>query len=147
MSKRLEVVSAIKALIETAVPTAKVIGLEGDEAFPTRIPAEGLIAVRNTHPGEPDIDLSPPSYRYEHAIKIELAFIKSADATAQQRLDEALVVLGQQIEADRHLGARCEWLDAFPAEIGPIATDMGAQETASTAIDVVATYCTPNSLT
>ena len=37
-----------------------------DEMLPERIPAAGLIILRDGQPGEPEVTLSPLRYHYQH---------------------------------------------------------------------------------
>lgn len=39
-----------------------------DEVLPERIPAAGLIILRDGQPGEPEVTLSPLRYHYQHRI-------------------------------------------------------------------------------
>ena len=42
-----------------------------DEVLPERIPAAGLIILRDGQPGEPEVTLSPLRYHYQHRAEIE----------------------------------------------------------------------------
>lgn len=139
-STRFSVVSAVKALVAAAVPAASIKGLDNDAAFPTRVPSEGLAVVRDGDPGAPEVDLSPPSYRFDHTIPIELAFPDHA------ALDDAKVSIGLAIAADRHLGGLCEWIDVTAPEVDDIRAE-GGGTAAGTILAVVATYSTTNPLT
>jgi len=59
MSKREQVIEAIVALVDAALPAAKV---ERNAAKPERIPPGGLVIVRDSDPGEPEVILSPLTY-------------------------------------------------------------------------------------
>ena len=60
-SKRETVLTALHARLQTlAAPV-----LRGD-VLPERIPATGLIILRDGKPGEPEVTLSPLTYFYEH---------------------------------------------------------------------------------
>lgn len=139
MTKHFAVALAVQALIAAAVPLMTVKGLDADAAFPVRVPAGGLAIVRNSPPGEPEIDLSPPAYRYERQILVEIA---AADHAA---LDAALVAIGAAIVADRHLGGLCEWLDAIAPGIDDFAAE-GTKTLATATLAVVAAYSTDNPL-
>jgi hypothetical protein len=138
VSKRLDVVKAVKALAAVANPHQTVKGLEQDARFPDRIPPEGLIIVRNSDPGEPEVDLSPLVYHYEHPIKIEVA------ASSDEALDAILMRLGTAIEADRHLGGLCSWLEAEAPDIDDLATL--SSSAVATELTIFAHYSTTSPL-
>lgn len=43
-----------------------------DEVLPERIPAAGLIILRDGQPGEPEVTLSPLRYHYQHRAELEI---------------------------------------------------------------------------
>jgi len=51
--------------------------LRGD-VLPERIPAEGLLILRDGDPGEPEVTLSPLAYHYQHRAEIE-AVVQGVD--------------------------------------------------------------------
>ncbi len=42
-----------------------------NEALPERVPAEGLLILRDGEPGEPEVTLSHLRYHYQHRAEIE----------------------------------------------------------------------------
>lgn len=110
MSKRLDVLKAVRQLVEAAVPNAKVVGLTGDETAPARVQPGGLVAVRSGDPGDPEIDLSPLAYNYEHAIPVEIT------APSEEVVDAVVVAIVNAVVADRQLGGEADWLDAQAPE-------------------------------
>lgn len=146
MSHRLDVLTAVKVLIQTALPGADVKGLDGSAARPTRIPPNGLVIVRSGDPGEAEVDLSPLVYNYEHAIPVEISGYQSSSRTNDQVIDDMMTAIGAAVAADRSLGGLCTWLDAEAPAIDDIATE-GATVAAGTTLTLVASYSTPNPLT
>ena len=66
-SKRELVLAALHAQLQTlAAPS-----LRGD-VLPERIPATGLIILRDGKPGEPEVTLSPLTYFYQHRAELEV---------------------------------------------------------------------------
>lgn len=120
-SKRLAVQAGVKALVAAAWPAAKVDGLDNAAPFPERIPADGLAIVREGDPGEPEIDLSPVTYHWEHRIPVEVAALAAGGKSAAEVLDDALRAIGAAVAADRHLGGLCDWLDVIEPSIEDIA--------------------------
>ncbi len=115
MSHRLDVLKRLKDLISAALPGAQVLGLDGEEAAPARVPDGGRVILRTGDPGEAEMDLSPLRYNYEHRIPIEVAAYKSAGRTAEEALDDMLMAIDAAIIADRFLGGLCTYLDAMAA--------------------------------
>jgi len=144
MSKRAQVPAAIKAIAVAALPGADVVGLTDDADRPRRIPANGLVIVRDGDPGEAEVDLSPPLYHFEHEIQIELAAYR-ADTPLRERLGIMAGAIGAGIAADRTLGGLCTYVDFGPLEIVDIIEAGGATQLGGM-FTVTASYSTPNPL-
>lgn len=140
MSHRLDVLTAFVALAKRALPSADVYGLNDDADAPRRICPGGQVIVRSGSPGEPEIDLSPPRYHYEHRIPIEI--IAQSEAVA----DALMVALGEAIAADRHLGGLCSWLEPTAPDTEEVVID-AATALRGADLAVVASYTTANPLT
>jgi hypothetical protein len=142
-SRREEVLEAVRTLIATALPAARV---ERNAAKPERIPAGGLVIVRDGDPGDPEVTLSPLTYVYTHRIPIEIAVLPAAPFTREETLDQMLRALGEAVEFDRTLGGLCDFLEPeAPSTDDVEATGTVAGRWASAVI--LATYATPNPLT
>lgn len=139
MSKRLDVVLAVKALIEAALPGADVKGFDNQAPFPQRIPANGLAIVRDGSPGDPEVDLSPLTYHYEHRIPVELAAYSSAGRTPAEALDDMMQSIGTRVAAYRTLGGLCDWLDVYEPEVDDI-SETGTTAGKGAEIVVIASY-------
>ena len=50
-------------------------------ALPERVPAEGLLILRDGEPGEPEVTLAPLRYHYQHRAEIE-AVVQGASRDA-----------------------------------------------------------------
>jgi hypothetical protein len=100
-SKSEQVLAAIKTLLEI-VPSAKV---ERNTAVPEKIPAGGLIVLRDGDPGEPDTALGGfGGVYYSHDVEIEL-YIEEGDAAARDTAFDTLVQeIGTALESDPTLG-------------------------------------------
>lgn len=140
MSKRNDVLLAVIAMIASAVPAAKVVGLTEDDDRPARVDSSGRIVVYSGDPGEPEVDLSPLSYNWVHQIPVEVIF---DDETA---LDAALMAIGAAIVANRQLGGLCEWLDADAPTTETIITDGGGGQRGAP-LNILASYSTTSPLT
>ena len=146
MSARLDVLAAVKALIAAACPQATVRGLDADAAKPERIPAGGMVVVREGDPGPATLDLSPLTYNYDHAIPLELSASGDATHSPPQAIDAMLVAIGTALAADRTLGGLVFWLDADAPQVSDITAD-GAPVAAGADLVLTASYATSNPLT
>jgi hypothetical protein len=79
------------------------------EVLPERVPAEGLLILRDGEPGEPEVTLSPLAYHYQHRVEIE-AVVQGPDRDAD--FDTLCASIGLAISADRTLGGLCDWVEA-----------------------------------
>jgi hypothetical protein len=100
-SKTEQVLGAIKALLLN-VPGAKV---ERNAALPERIPAGGLIVLRDGDPGEPDTALGGfGGAYYSHAVEVEV-YVEDGDAAARDAAFDILMQeIGAALDADPTLG-------------------------------------------
>lgn len=146
MSRRLDVLAAVKSLVATALPGAEVQGLDNDSPIPQRPAPGGRAIVRSGDAGEPEVDLSPLTYNYEHQIPIELTAWRDLSLSGEQILDTMMAAIGARIEADRTLGGLTSWLEAS----SPLTEDIyiaGAAPEDRADLMIVAHYSTPNPLT
>jgi len=103
-SLRETILTALHARLSTPSATA----LRG-EVLPERIPADGLLILRDGEPGEPEVTLSPLAYHYQHRAEIE-AVVQGADRDAA--FDTLCASIGVAIAADLTLGGVCDWVEA-----------------------------------
>ncbi len=144
MSKRTDVLFALKAMIQRALPGARVIGLDGTDAAPQQVPATGMVIVRSGDPGEPEVDLSPLTYWFEHRIPLELSAFQSGALTSEQAVDVMMTAIGVEIERDRTLGGLCHWLEASAPLTEDIYVESGSRPPRGADAVVTATYGTHN---
>jgi hypothetical protein len=79
------------------------------EVLPERVPAEGLLILRDGEPGEPEVTLSPLRYHYQQRAEIE-AVVQGADRDIA--FDTLCASVGEMLDADRTLGGLCDWVEA-----------------------------------
>ena len=114
-----------------------------DEVLPERIPAAGLIILRDGQPGEPEVTLSPLRYHYQHRAELEVVIqVGTGRASA---FDDLIAAIGAALEADWTLGGLCDWVEAeAPASVDlPIE---GAAALKAAVITVVLHYTTTGPL-
>jgi hypothetical protein len=114
-----------------------------DEVLPERIPATGLIILRDGQPGEPEVTLSPLRYHYRHRAELEV--VVQAPNGRASAFDNLIASIGTVLQADRTLGGLCDWVEPeAPASVDlPIE---GAEALKAAIITVVLHYTTPGPL-
>jgi len=115
--------------------------LRGD-VLPERVPAAGLLILRDGEPGEPEVTLSPLAYHYQHRAEIE-AVVQGADRDAA--LDMLSASIGAALAADRTLGGLCEWVEAEAPRPVDLPVE-GAASLKAAVIPVVLHYTTASPL-
>ena len=100
-SKAGQVLEGMKALLET-IPGAVV---QRNTVLPEKVPAGGLIILRDGDPGEPEQPLGGfGSTYYQHAVEVEV-YLEEGDAAARDAAFDALLQqIGVALEADPTLG-------------------------------------------
>ncbi len=114
-----------------------------DEILPERIPAAGLISLRDGQPGEPDVTLSPLRYHYQHRAELEV--VVQAGTGRATAFDTLVAAIGAALESDRTLGGLCDWVEPeAPASVDlPIE---GAAALKAAVVTVVLHYTTTGPL-
>jgi hypothetical protein len=114
-----------------------------DEVLPERIPAAGLIILRDGQPGEPEVTLSPLRYHYQHRAELEV--VVQAGIGRASTFDDLIAAIGTVLEADRTLGGLCDWVEPE----APASVDLPVEGTAAlkaAVITVVLHYTTTGPL-
>ena len=136
-STRETILSALHAALQTqAAPVLR------GEVLPERVPAAGLLILRDGDPGEPTVTLSPLRYHYQHRAEIE-AVVQGNDRDTT--FAALCASIGAVIAGDRTLGGRCDWIEAE----APRPVDLpieGATSLKAAVIPVVLHYSTADQL-
>jgi hypothetical protein len=140
-SKREQVLGALIAALGVAVPDGA--ALLRNAALPDRVPAAGLLILRDGDPGEPAVTLSPLRYHYQHRAEIEAVVQSATDRDAT--FDVLAAGLGAALASDRTLGGRCDWVEAEAPRPVDLAID-GAATLKAAAITIVLHYATSDPL-
>jgi hypothetical protein len=98
----------ILAALHTLLATLSATALRG-EVLPERVPAAGLLILRDGDPGEPEVTLSLLCYHYQHRAEIEAV---AQGSTRDATFDTLCASIGAAIAADRTLGGLCDWVEA-----------------------------------
>ena len=137
MSIRETILTALHARLVTLPVTA----LRG-EVLPERVPAGGLLILRDGEPGEPEVTLSPLTYHYQHRAEIE-AVVQGSDRDVA--FDTLCAIIGAALAADRTLGGLCDWIEAEAPQPVDLAVE-GAASLKAGIIPVVLHYETMDPL-
>lgn len=92
-----------------------------NEVLPERIPAAGLLILRDGTPGEAEVTLSPLRYHWQHRAEIEV-FIRGSSGL-ELAFDALAERVGQVIAADRTLGGLCDWIETDAPEPADLAVE------------------------
>lgn len=146
MRKAKEVFFAIEALATSALVGFDVLGLDADSAAPDRIPAGGgRLVIRPGSPGQPEIDLSPLTYNYQHGFPLEFAAFAVPGQSADDVLDLMIAAMSSAIATDRTLGGLVDWIDAYAPDTQDIFI-AGAPLARGADATLIASYSTPDPL-
>ena len=132
------ILTALADLLRT-LPNVPVLR---SEVLPERVPAAGLLILRDGEPGDPEITLSPLAYHYQHRAEIEAVVQGANRDTAFATLCASI---GAAISADRTLGGRCDWVEAEAPRPVDLAVE-GAASLKAAVIPVVLHYATSDPL-
>ena len=112
------------------------------EVLPERVPAGGLLILRDGEPGEPKVTLSPLAYHYQHRAEIE-AVVQGPDRDVL--FDTLTASIGMALAADRTLGGLCDWVEAEASQPVDLPVE-GAASLKAAVIPVVLHYSTTDPL-
>ena len=137
MSLRETILAALQARLSVLPATA----LRGD-VLPERVPASGLLILRDGEPGQPEVTLSPLRYHYQHRSEIEAVVQGAARDTG---FDMLCASIGAAIAADRTLGGLCGWVEAEAPRPVDLPVE-GAASLKAAVIPVILHYSTADPL-
>lgn len=138
-----QVLTALFALLVANMPAgAKVLR---NAALPERIPAAGVVILRDGDPGEPEFIFSPSLWFYDHRAEVEVIVEAGTPAARDAAFDAIKLALGAALAADRTLGGLCDFV--MPDAPSPVDLPMeGAEGLKAAVIDVVLSYGSPDPL-
>lgn len=99
----------ILAALYTRLLALTATALRG-EVLPERVPAAGLLILRDGEQGEPEVTLSPLAYHYQHRAEIDI-LVERQETDRDAAFDALARAIGTAIDADRTLGGRCDLID------------------------------------
>ena len=142
MSRREAVLSTLDATLGAALP-AKV---RRNEVLPEKVPAAGLVILRDGDPGEPDVTLNPRTEFYAHRAEIEVYVPHDPTGGDEAALDALLGLIGMALRIDPSLGGLAENLTPSAPETGALAIE-GAAPVLTARLVVTVEYLVSDPLT
>jgi len=117
-TKRETVLSALHTLL---LGIGGGVTVHRNEVLPERIPAAGLLILRDGQPGEPEVTLSPLRYHWQHRAEVEV-FVRDASGR-DAAFDTLAAAVGARIALDRTLGGLCDWIENDAPEPADLAVE------------------------
>lgn len=117
-TKREDVLSALHTLL---LGIGGGVTVQRNEVLPERIPAAGLLILRDGTPGEAEVTLSPLRYHWQHRAEVEV-FVRG-QSNLELAFDMLAETVGQAIAADRTLGGLCDWIETDAPEPADLAVE------------------------
>ena len=142
MSFREAILAAIFATLDSALPAT----VRRNEVMPERVPAEGLVILRDGDPGEPDVTLNPRTEFYSHRVEFEAYVPRDTDGGGEAALDALLGAIGTALRIDPSLGGLAENLIPSAPETGALAIE-GAAPILTARLVVTVEYLVSDPLT
>jgi hypothetical protein len=139
MTPRETILTALADLLRT-IPHVPV--LRG-EVLPERIPASGMMILRDGNPGEPGVTLSPLMYHYQHRAELEV--IVQSSTARDTFFDSLAAQISAVISADRTLRGLCDWVEAEAPEPVDLPVD-GAVAIKAGIVPIILHYATSDAL-
>jgi len=134
----------LQALL-TALQTISGPTVVRGEVLAERVPANGLVILRDGNPGDPEVTLSPLQYHFEHQAEVEV-IVQGKTAVVRAAAFDALVAnIAAALGADRTLGGICDWTEAHAPEPADLPIEGGQAMKAAT-IPVTLIYTTADPL-
>jgi hypothetical protein len=140
-SHREQVLAALLSALETVSgPTVR-----RNEPLPEKLPAGGLVMLRDGELGEPEILLSPLTYIWRHRAIIEAVVSGGTAASRDGVLDGLLTAVGDAIAGTPTLGGLADWIEIGPASFETLAIE-GAAPLKGATIPITLHYATSSPL-
>lgn len=116
-----------------------------NEPLPTKVPADGLIILRDGDPGEPEVTLSPTRYHYQHRAEIEALVQHGDPAQRDTALDALLETVAQALDGQTSLSGLVDYLHIETPDFLSETVE-GAPTIKAAVVPVILEYSTSNPL-
>ena len=142
MSRREDILASLVLTLKGAL-TANV---RRNEVLPEKVPASGLVILRDGDPGEPDVTLNPRTEFYTHRVEFEVYVPIDPAGGGEAALDALLGSIGMALRIDPSLGGLAENLTPSAPETGALAIE-GAAPVLTARLVVTVEYLVSDPLT
>ena len=142
MSRREQILAALALGLQSGLTTT----IRRNEVLSEKVPAAGLVIVRDGDPGEPDVTLNPRTEFYSHRVEIEAYMPRDATGSGEAALDALLGAIGAALRIDPSLGGLAENLTPSAPETGALAIE-GAAPILTARLIVTVEYLVSDPLT
>jgi hypothetical protein len=142
MSRREDILTSLFSTLESALAA----NVRRNEVLPEKVPAAGLVILRDGDPGEPDVTLNPRTEFYAHRVEIEVYVPHDPTGGGEAALDALLGSIGMALGIDPSLGGLAENLTPSAPETGALAIE-GAAPVLTGRLSVTVEYLVSDPLT
>ncbi|QQR69237.1 MAG: acyl-CoA transferase [Alphaproteobacteria bacterium] len=116
-----------------------------NDVLPEKVPAGGLLILRDGDPGEPETLLSPLSYYWEHHASLEV-LVQAGEATQRDQIMDALFQnIADAVAADPTLGGLCDRATPLAADTSSVVVE-GAGNVKAAIVPIELIYTTTSQL-
>jgi len=140
-SHREQALAALLSVLETVSGPA----VRRNEPLPEKLPAAGLVMLRDGELGEPEILLSPLTYIWRHRAIIEAVVSGGTAASRDGALDGLLTAVGDAIAGAPTLAGLVDWIEIGPVSFETLAVE-GAAPLKGATIPITLHYATSSPL-
>ena len=116
-----------------------------NEPLPTKVPADGLIILRDGDPGEPEVTLSPTRYHYQHRAEIEALVQHGDPAQRDTALDTLLEKVAKALDGQTSLDGLVDYLHIETPDFLSETVE-GAPTIKAAVVPIILEYSTSNPL-
>lgn len=142
MSRREDILTSLLSTLKSALAA----NVRRNEVLPEKVPATGLVILRDGDPGEPDVTLNPRTEFYVHRIEFEVYVPHDPTGGGEAALDALLGSIGMALRIDPSLGGLAENLTPSAPETGALAIE-GAPPVLTARLVVTVEYLVSDPLT
>jgi hypothetical protein len=143
MSTRETAVAALHGVLVAALAVRSAAPLIlRNETVPQRIPAGGLVIVRDGEPVSETAMFSPLAWAIEHSAEVEIVVAGATPADRDAALDDLLSAVGAAVAADRTLGGAVEWANPGAPRFEDIVVE-GAAASRAALVTVTVAFTAP----
>ena len=135
ISRREQVLAALVQRLQSGL-TATV---RRNEVLPEKVPAAGLVILRDGDPGEPDVTLNPRTAFYSHRVELELFVMQPTASGGETLLDALIADVHAALAPDPSLGGLAENLVVTAPETGVLAVE-GAAPILTARLTIIVDY-------